>query len=83
MISRNYTIETEQEADGRWIAEIPELPGALVYADTEEQAKIKVEALAFKVLAEELENAPILERKSFKSVQFSMAWVSGQVEKRG
>ncbi len=45
MISRNYIIETEQEADGRWIAEIPELPGALVYAETEEQAKIRVEAL--------------------------------------
>lgn len=50
-----FTIETEQESDGRWIAEITNLPGALVYGATEEEAMIKVEALALRVLAERLE----------------------------
>ncbi|HIJ86151.1 MAG TPA: type II toxin-antitoxin system HicB family antitoxin [Desulfuromonadales bacterium] len=50
-----FTIETEQENDGRWIAEIGDLPGALAYGTTEEEAMTKVEALALRVLAERLE----------------------------
>jgi predicted RNase H-like HicB family nuclease len=50
-----YTIETEQEVDGRWIAEITDLPGVLAYGATEEEAMTKVEALALRVLAERLE----------------------------
>lgn len=50
-----YTIETEQEVDGRWIAEIADLPGALAYGATEEEAMTRVEALALRVLAERLE----------------------------
>ena len=49
----NLHIEFEQEDDGRWIAEIPELPGVLVYGATKEDAKSKVEALAFRVLADQ------------------------------
>jgi len=49
-------IEIEREDDGRWIAEVPALPGVLVYAATEEQARAKVEALAFRVIADRLEN---------------------------
>jgi predicted RNase H-like HicB family nuclease len=45
----NLHIEFEQEDDGRWIAEIPELPGVLVYGATKEDAKSKVEARAFRV----------------------------------
>jgi predicted RNase H-like HicB family nuclease len=51
-----YRVETEQEADGRWIAEVPELPGLLVYADSREQAVRKAQALSLRVLAERLEN---------------------------
>ena len=51
-----YIIETEKEGDGRWIAEISDLPGALAYGETEEDAMAKVEALALRVLAERLEN---------------------------
>jgi predicted RNase H-like HicB family nuclease len=40
------TIETERETDDRWIAEIPEIPGALAYGGTEQQAKAKARALA-------------------------------------
>jgi predicted RNase H-like HicB family nuclease len=46
----NLHIEFEQEDNGRWIAEIPELPGVLVYGVTKEDATSKVEALAFRVL---------------------------------
>ena len=51
----DYTIELEQEADGRWLAEVPELPGVLAYGATSEAAASKVEALALRVLAERLE----------------------------
>ncbi len=50
-----YKIEFEQEDDGRWIAEIDALPGVMVYADSRQQALMKVEALALRVLAEQLE----------------------------
>ena len=50
------TIEIEQEADGRWIAEVPESRGVLVYGPSREQAIANAEALAFRVLAERLEN---------------------------
>lgn len=52
----NLTIETEQEVDGRWIAEIPELPGVLVYGSTRDDAVTKAEVLALRVLAEKLEH---------------------------
>ena len=52
----DYTIEVEQEADGRWLAEVPELPGVLAYGDTVNQAQSKAEALALRVLAERLES---------------------------
>jgi predicted RNase H-like HicB family nuclease len=50
-------VEVEQEEDGRWIAEIPELPGVLVYGKTIEEAKARVQALALRVVADRLENA--------------------------
>ena len=49
-----FTIETEREVDGRWIAEVMEIPGAMVYGATTEEAIAKVQALAFRVLAERL-----------------------------
>ena len=52
----NFTIEHEREEDGRWIAEVPELPGVLAYGATREEAMVKAEALALRVLAERLEN---------------------------
>lgn len=50
-------VEVEQEEDGRWIAEIPDLPGVLVYGKTMDEAKAKVQALALRVVADRLENA--------------------------
>jgi len=53
----NYSIEFELEEDGRWIAEIPQLPGVMVYGVTREEAKAKVEALALRVLADQIERS--------------------------
>ncbi len=50
-----FTIETEQEEDGRWIAEVLEIPGAMVYGATTHDAIAKAQALALRVLAERLE----------------------------
>ena len=49
-------IELEREKDGRWIAEVPALPGVLAYGETREQAIAGVEVLALRVLADRLEN---------------------------
>jgi len=49
-------IEIEREEDGRWIAEIPELPGVMAYGDSRNEAISKAEALALRVLAERLEH---------------------------
>ena len=53
---RRMTIEVEREEDGRWIAEIPDLPGVTVYGQTRAEAISKVKALALRVLADRLEN---------------------------
>ncbi len=50
-----FHIECEQEVDGRWIAEVPELPGVLCYAPTADEAMSKAETLALRTLAEQLE----------------------------
>ena len=50
------TIELDQEEDGRWIAEVIDIPGALAYGATLEQAKAKAQAIALRVLADQLEN---------------------------
>jgi len=49
-------IEIEREDDGRWLGEVPSLPGVLAYGATAEEARTKAEALAFRVIADRLEN---------------------------
>ena len=51
----NYTIECEEEDDGRWLAEVIELPGVLTYGDTKDEAIVRAETLALRVIAERLE----------------------------
>ena len=51
-----FTIQHEQEEDGRWIAEVPELPGVLAYGTTPDEAMAKAEVLALRVLADRLEH---------------------------
>jgi predicted RNase H-like HicB family nuclease len=50
-----FTVEIEQETDGRWIAEITQIPGALAYGSTRGEAIARVEALSLRVLAERIE----------------------------
>lgn len=52
----NLHVETEQENDGRWIAEVPEIPGAMSYGPTQVEAVAKAKALALRVLADRLEH---------------------------
>jgi predicted RNase H-like HicB family nuclease len=67
-----YTIETEQETDGRWIAEILEMSGVLAYGDTKEQAQANVKALALRVIAEEMEEKRSAAVFGFSSIAFSI-----------
>jgi predicted RNase H-like HicB family nuclease len=48
----NFSIEYEQEDDGRWFAEVPELPGVMAYGMTAEEAMTKAETLALRVIVE-------------------------------
>jgi len=57
----NYKIEIEQEEDGRYIAEIVELSGVLVYGDSQEEAISKVRVLALRVLADQIEQGELPE----------------------
>ncbi len=51
-----FTIETEREEDGRWIAELLEIPGALAYGGTLGEAIAKAQALGLRVIADRLEH---------------------------
>ena len=53
----NFSIECEQEVDGRWIAEVPQLPGVLCYGQTADEAMAKAEVLALRAMAERLEQS--------------------------
>jgi predicted RNase H-like HicB family nuclease len=64
-----FKVETEREDDGRWLAEVLELPGVLAYGDTQHAALSRVQALALRVVAERLEHgeaSPELLSISFK-----------------
>jgi predicted RNase H-like HicB family nuclease len=53
--SMNFHIEYEREDDGRWLAEVPEIPGAMAYGATADEAMGKAEALMLRILAERIE----------------------------
>ncbi len=65
--SENFSIIFDQETDGRWIAEVPELPGVLAYGKTKKDAEVAVTALALRVLADRTEKI----RKPPKSIHFN------------
>lgn len=58
----NFKIEFEREDDGRWIAEIPELPGVMAYGATRGEAEAAVEALALRVIADRIETEKIAQK---------------------
>jgi predicted RNase H-like HicB family nuclease len=51
-----FELECEREEDGRWLAEVPQLPGVLAYGSTADEAMSKAEVLALRVLADRLEH---------------------------
>jgi predicted RNase H-like HicB family nuclease len=51
----DFSIECDEEIDGRWIAEVPQLPGVLCYGNTADEAMAKAEVLALRAMAERLE----------------------------
>ncbi len=53
----SLTVEVERETDGRWLAEVPELSGVMAYGQTREEAVVRAEALALRVLADRLERS--------------------------
>jgi predicted RNase H-like HicB family nuclease len=66
----HLNVEVEREDDGRWIAEVPDLPGVLAYGNSREQALARAEALALRVLADRLEHeeaGPDLVSVSFRA----------------
>lgn len=65
------TIRLLREEEGRWIGDIPELPGVTVYGSTPEEATLKAKALAFRVIAEEIEHGEL--KPSTDTLQFSIA----------
>ncbi len=70
MVSHKFTIETEKEKDGRWIAEVVELPGVLTYGKTRKTAQAGAEALALRVLAEKLEHPTSSKSANFSNITF-------------
>jgi len=65
----NFKIEFEREGDGRWVAEIADLPGVLAYGATREEAEAVVEALALRVIADRIE----AEKVGQKTISFASA----------
>jgi predicted RNase H-like HicB family nuclease len=56
-VALTLEIEIDQEEDGRWIAEVPDLSGVMAYGHTRDEAVARVQALALRVIAERLEHA--------------------------
>jgi predicted RNase H-like HicB family nuclease len=63
----DFKIEFEREEDGRWIAEISDLPGVLAYGATKGEAEAAVEALALRVIADRIE----AEKVGHKTISFA------------
>ena len=66
-----FRIEVEQEVDGRWIAEVMDMPGVMVYGETQAQAIAKAKALALRVLADRVESEE--QSAAFDSIIFATA----------
>ena len=66
-----FSIEIDREADGRWIAEVPDLPGVLAYGTSENEAKARVQALALRVVTDRLEHGEA--SPDFTTISFAAA----------
>jgi predicted RNase H-like HicB family nuclease len=70
-VSVAFTIELDRETDGRWIAEVVELPGVLAYGASEDDAIARVQALALRVVADRLEHDEA--SRDFLNISFAAA----------
>ncbi|OLE55268.1 MAG: HicB family protein [Acidobacteria bacterium 13_1_20CM_3_53_8] len=66
-----FTVEYEQEDDGRWLAEVLELPGVLAYGQSSGEAIAKAQALALRALADRLEHGE--NAREFINISFAAA----------
>jgi predicted RNase H-like HicB family nuclease len=66
-----FTVEYEREEDGRWLAEVVEMPGVLAYGSTSDEAIAKAQALALRVLADRLEHGEAA--PEFVNISFAAA----------
>ena len=66
----HYLVEVERETDGRWIAEVPGLPGTLAYGVTRDEASTRAAALALHVVADRIQHG---ELKGLPSISFDTA----------
>jgi predicted RNase H-like HicB family nuclease len=66
-----FTVEYEREDDGRWLAEVIELPGVLAYGQTSDEAIVRAQALALRVLADRLEHGD--SAPEFVTISFAAA----------
>ena len=66
-----YSIAVERESDGRWIAEVADLPGVLAYGASQTEATAKVQALALRVVADRLEHGELA--PEFTTITFAAA----------
>lgn len=66
-----FTVQIDREPDGRWLAEVPELPGVMCYGGDRAEATAKIQALALRVIAERLEHRET--PSEFLSVTFTAA----------
>jgi len=69
MNQRLFRVVFDRERDGRWIAEVPELAGVMVYGKSKQEALLRVQALAYRVIADRIEQ----EKKLQNSVKFASA----------
>ena len=66
-----FTVEYEREEDGRWLAEVVEMPGVLAYGSTSDEAIAKAQALALRALADRLEHGEAA--PEFVNISFAAA----------
>ncbi len=66
------TVDVEQEDDGRWIAEVPDLPGVMAYGESRSEVILHVEALALRVLADRMDQGEIVPQVGTSLVPISL-----------
>ena len=64
-----FSIEVEQEEDGRWLSEVPELPGVLAYGQSRSEAVVRAQVLALRVLADRMEQGDLPQMRQCEALR--------------